>query len=285
MIYRISNQRLQSEIDFLLSDLATWQSNAHDAAGIRMYQVILLSSGNGELVYGVNRHRFSASCVLFVPAYQPFKINATETLTGSVIQFATDFFCIDHNHSEVGCQGLLFNNVYDSPYIRLNAGIEKELNELLGKITTEFNSQSKPDPELISTYIKLLLKISVREKKIQLNVDETSRSGTGKPLLLQLKLLIEQHFKTIKSPSAYASMLNISVKALGKLVKEHYGRTLTEMIQEKVIYEAKHQLFTSQKSIKEIAVYLGYDDPLYFSRIFKNGTSVSPEKYRQTIYY
>lgn len=268
-----------------MQNYAQWQATAPSTTANRTYHIFLLAKGSGKFMYEFNTHLFKAPCALFFAAYQPFKIQADEETAGTVIQFATDFFCIDHHHSEVSCQGLLFNNVYESPMIEVQGSIDTELTDVVRKIELEFEQQEQADAELVSTYIKVFLKIAVRAKKQQLSTLAIQQNLTDKPMLTRLRTLIELHYRETKSPSDYADKLNISTKALGKLVKENFGRTLTDMIQERVVYEAKHQLFTTDKSIKEIADYLGYEDPYYFSRLFKNVTSVSPEKYRQTIYY
>jgi AraC family transcriptional regulator, transcriptional activator of pobA len=284
MEYRVFNQTVKNETDFLLQKYDDWSRGSYNDSG-RMYQVLFLKKGTGTLTYEFNCYRVNAPCVLFISAYQPFRMEMSAQFNGDVLSFATDFFCIDHNHSEVGCQGLLFNNAYDAPYLTLNDPLLTEMDDLLDKIRKEFITQQTPDSDLISTYIKLFLKISVREKKQQVASEEQQTKNPDKPILARLKQLIEQHYRVCKSPSEYAGMLSISPKALGKLVKDNFGRTLTDMIRERVVYEAKYQLFNTDKSVKEIATGLGYDDPFYFSRLFKNVTSVSPEKYRQTIHY
>ena len=47
--------------------------------------------------------------------------------------------------------------------------------------------------------------------------------------------------------------------------------------------EAKRELYLTNKSVKEIAHDLGYDDEYYFSRFFKNNADVSPQMYRETV--
>lgn len=284
MEYRVFNQTIKNETDFLLQSFDDWCKGSNINSG-RMYQVLFLKTGAGTLTYEFNCHRIDSPCVLFIAAYQPFRIEALKPFGGEVLSFATDFFCIDHNHSEVGCQGLLFNNAYDAPYLPLTDPILSEMSDLTDKIRREFITQQLPDSELISTYIKLFLKIAVREKKRQIASEDVQEKNFDKPVITRIKQLVEQHYRACKSPSEYADMLSISPKALSKLVKDNFGRTLTDMIHERVVYEAKYQLFTTNKSIKEIATGLGYDDPFYFSRMFKNVTSVSPEKYRQTIHY
>ena len=55
------------------------------------------------------------------------------------------------------------------------------------------------------------------------------------------------------------------------------------MISERIIIEAKRELYLTNKSIKEIAYELGYEDEHYFSRFFKTNVDISPQMYRNTV--
>jgi len=287
----VSSLQIQNPIkpespDFILESLVENTSKIDYQLPSRMYVVVYMKEGEGEVKYDGNSFVFSAPCAFFFAAYQPFVISSATVMKGITLQFATDFFCIDHNHLEVGCQGLLFNNAYDTSYIKLSENNCQDLDELIQKIKNEMNSTDKVDADLVSTYLKLFLKLSVKEKKTQ-GFDESAQGNIviEKPLHHKLRQEIEANFKSIKSPSEYADRLNVSSKNLAKAVKQVYGKTITDLIQERVIFEAKSMLFKTDKSIKEIAVELGFEDPSYFSRLFKIVTTVSPEKYRESIHF
>lgn len=55
------------------------------------------------------------------------------------------------------------------------------------------------------------------------------------------------------------------------------------MISERIIIEAKRELYLTNKAIKEIAYELGYLDEYYFSRFFKTNADISPQMYRDTV--
>jgi AraC family transcriptional activator of pobA len=65
--------------------------------------------------------------------------------------------------------------------------------------------------------------------------------------------------------------------------KEYFQKTLTELISDRVIIEAKRQLYLSGKSVKEVAFELGFADEFYFSRFFKKNTGVSPVTFRARV--
>jgi AraC-like DNA-binding protein len=56
-----------------------------------------------------------------------------------------------------------------------------------------------------------------------------------------------------------------------------------EIIRERLISEAKRLLFYSDKSIKEIAYELGFEDAAHFSKFFKNYTNQNPSNVRKTL--
>lgn len=80
--------------------------------------------------------------------------------------------------------------------------------------------------------------------------------------------ILERSYTTIKRPAAYAEKLNISTNYLNECVKNTTGHSVSHQIQQRVILEAKRLLYHSGKSVKEIALELGYDDYPYFSRLF-----------------
>ncbi|CAM3650265.1 AraC family transcriptional regulator [Mucilaginibacter galii] len=96
------------------------------------------------------------------------------------------------------------------------------------------------------------------------------------------KQLIGKHYKTEKSPSAYASMLNISESYLNEALKKVTGFSVSYWITHEVMLEARRLLYYSEATAKQVAHELGYDDHTYFSRLFKNNTGSTPLAFRST---
>lgn len=100
------------------------------------------------------------------------------------------------------------------------------------------------------------------------------------PRLARFSMLIERHFKAEKLVTFYASELNLSANYLNILCKRNLGVPATQLIQQRVLLEAKRLLQSTDLSIKEIAFELGFVDHAYFSNFFKNQTSVTPSEFR-----
>ncbi|RFS16799.1 helix-turn-helix transcriptional regulator [Emticicia sp. C21] len=92
--------------------------------------------------------------------------------------------------------------------------------------------------------------------------------------------LLERNYTQLKRPTDYAQLLNISTPYLNECIKETTGHPVSYHIQQRIILEAKRLLYHSDKSVKEIAIALGYDDYPYFSRLFTKVTGMSALTFR-----
>lgn len=102
-------------------------------------------------------------------------------------------------------------------------------------------------------------------------------------ITLRFRELIEAHLAAEKSPSAYASMLNISEVYLNEAVRKTTGLSAGAYLRSRVIVQAKRLLAYTSMSAKEIAYSLGYGDYAYFSRLFRKSVGVSPSEYAKNL--
>lgn len=94
------------------------------------------------------------------------------------------------------------------------------------------------------------------------------------------KSALNHNFSVIKRPSEYAKRLNISTSYLNECVKITTGHSVSYHIQQRVILEAERLLYHSDKSVKEIAGEVGYDDYSYFIRLFTKIIGMTPLAFR-----
>lgn len=94
------------------------------------------------------------------------------------------------------------------------------------------------------------------------------------------KSILEHNYITVKKPAEYAQSLNVSAPYLNECVKKTTGYPVSYHIQQRIILEAKRLLYHSDKSVKEIASELGYDDYPYFSRLFNKVAGMTPLTFR-----
>ncbi|QXV63709.1 helix-turn-helix domain-containing protein [Mucilaginibacter sp. 21P] len=103
------------------------------------------------------------------------------------------------------------------------------------------------------------------------NAAGTGLSSNRKTQLSQsFKSLLTERYKTLKSPSAYAGLLNVSTAYLNEALKHTTGLPVSYWIIQALMLEAKRLLYYTNTTVKEIAFELGYEDHTYFSRLLKN---------------
>lgn len=112
------------------------------------------------------------------------------------------------------------------------------------------------------------------------NVPATYPVGRNGSLYRQFKVLLEQHYRTWKQTSVYAASLAISASHLNDTVKAVSGWTVSAHIQTRNILEAKRMLYTTDLTAGEIGFALGYEDPVYFGKLFKKHTQLTPQGFR-----
>lgn len=245
------------------------------------FSMLLVSKGEGSVLRDEARYAFGSSCLLCFSIYQPFLVKPQGKLEGILINFHPGFFCLFKHRNEVSCNGVLFNNLYDTPMVSLKSGEMRSLSLIVDQLTTEMQQRARPDQDVLISYLKIFLITASRIKMEQRQGEE--EPAKQPPALENLKNAIETHYKTLRSPGDYGELLHISPKALNKASKAHFNKTLTDLIAERLIIEAKRELYLTSKPVKEIAFELGFEDEFYFSRYFKKKVGVSPQIFRDTV--
>jgi AraC-like DNA-binding protein len=244
------------------------------------YSMILLLKGNTELTVDFSSYPIESKALLCLSPYQPYLIRTNSALKGVVLNFHPDFFCTYKHQNEIETEGTLFHNIYRAPFFTVTD--EQPLLELLKKMREEIESDMAAQHELLVSYLKIFLIKSIRIKMSMPEAENPNKNND--PRILQMLVdSIEQFYRNKHTPSDYAELLNITPNALAKVVKGYYKKTITELIAQRIIIEAKRELYLTSKPVKEVAYLLGYSDEYYFSRFFKKHTDVSPQQYRDTV--
>jgi AraC family transcriptional activator of pobA len=248
------------------------------------FSLIWIKEGNGKCKVDFTEFRFTENSLFSFSPYQPYMFTSETPIKGNAIYFHPDFFCIYKHHKEVSANGVLYNNIYHSPCTMVDETTAGKFKSLCDQIKSELQNPGLAQSELLVSYLKIFLITAARLKLEQQSAKPGYDPDSKEPLIMQkLKDAIELHFKTKHSPGEYAELLYITPKSLAKITKLHFNKTPGELISERIIIEAKRELYLTSKSVKEIARELGYEDEYYFSRFFKVNTEQSPQLYRETV--
>jgi AraC family transcriptional activator of pobA len=244
------------------------------------FTVASVAVGGGTFWADDGAHPFAGPCLLFATPYQHTRLAVDRPTRGTVVRFHANFLCLETYHHEVGCNGVLFNDPYGVPTVALDAAAAAEVSDLIGKVRRELAEEGLAQAEVLVSYMKVLLVLATR---LKLRGGAAAGSGPTRrpPLLDAFRDLVEAHYRTRHAPADYADLLGVTAKALGRVVREHLGRTPTDLIRDRVLKHARWELLHTLRPVKEVARELGFDDELYFSRVFRKATGLSPTAFRE----
>ena len=110
---------------------------------------------------------------------------------------------------------------------------------------------------------------------------EAGKNAYEQEMLIIVLQYIEEHYKDGEL-TILANQMGFELTWLSKLIKKVAGSTYTELVQQKRLNKACYLLKTTQLSIIDISLAVGYDNFSYFHRLFKQTFGVSPRTYRIT---
>ncbi|NOW97633.1 AraC family transcriptional regulator [Mucilaginibacter sp. SG564] len=136
---------------------------------------------------------------------------------------------------------------------------------------------------LIQANIELLLNYCSRFYDRQFY----SREKVNTDVVQQFEKLIKDYFagetpmnSGLPNVGYFASRMNLSPNYLSDLLHRFTGKTTQEHIHLEMVEKAKSLLWSTQKSVSEIAYTLGFEHPSHFTRLFKSKTGYAPSDYR-----
>lgn len=241
---------------------------------------ILLLQGSGKVRVDLVTYDFEGKIALFTTPYQMITFHTPDPLQATRLQFHGDFYCIEYHKKEVACNGLLFNNIYQQPYVNLEHAAFIEMDSILEKMILEIEQTDNYSTAVVRAYLQLILALCSKTKSKDTIFYE--QKNLHHPVM-KFKALLEKNFHKERRPSFYAGQMGLSANTFSKICKKHFLKTPSALIHERVILECKKWIHLSYKSMKEIAAELHFDDENYFSRYFKKHTGITPTAFREQV--
>src|SRR5664279_910307 len=149
------------------------------------FTLIWVMEGAGTVNADFDGYGFEANSLFTFAPYQPYVFTTTRPIKGIAIYFHFDFFCIHKHQKELELNGILYNNVYQPPFVKVDEHAAVTFKMLCEQIEAEMQNTALAQHELLVSYLKIFLITASRLKIEQQPAVAAMVKESKEPFILQ----------------------------------------------------------------------------------------------------
>ncbi|WP_417668049.1 helix-turn-helix domain-containing protein [Roseibium sp.] len=249
-----------------------WALEPHSHA--HLFQLLMISDGAGRLVSDDGEREILPGMVAFNPAGAMHGWTFSPETQGYVVSFTHDYLggrgedCSDAEKTALhAASNLVFQSEPDDV---------RRIVFCFEEMAREFDSGLRRR-DIFRPLLTLVLVQLFSHKPEVADLDRTPGFS-----LFRFRSLVEEYYRKERGPEFYAREMGMTTQRLNRYCRLFTDRTAAQTIRDRLILEARRLLAFSDLGITEIAYELGYDDPAYFSRVFRKEVGESPQEFRSS---
>ena len=245
------------------------------------YQIIWFRHGHGTHHVDFVDYPVSDNSIFFIAPGQIHSFDGVTDYEGVVIHFNASFMADEETSESVFLKYDVFN-AYDSlPFYKVSNEEAERLMVFVNEMNREYSLTGAFAHKDYMQYLLRLFLIRVQRCGERKAVPKLYVSCVANRTFVRFRQLLEQNFRKVHTVQEYAELLNISSRTLTKYVDQSAHRSPLQIINDRIVLEAKRLLCHSMLSIKEVGYQLGFEDPSYFVKFFKRLVGKMPSEFRK----
>ncbi len=242
------------------------------------HSCLIITAGAATMTIGYDTYTARAGELLFVPAGQVFSFGSDDENEGFLLHVHPNFL-LGRYVPDAPVDAFEFLTPWGNRIISPSDDIVDAVLVIGKRLLTVYREQGLTARPLLQSYLLALLG-EVAQGYVP--VSTTSQPAAYR-LTHAFKVLLTERIRRQHRVTDYASQLSISPNHLNKAVKEATGKSPTRWIDEALVLEAKVLLSQTASPVATIADQLGFNDPSYFSRLFRRYEGINPLDFRRLI--
>jgi AraC family transcriptional regulator, transcriptional activator of pobA len=243
------------------------------------YHIFWFQQGSPTHLVDFNPIKIKPNTLLFVNKDTVQRFDDKSTFGGKVILFTDSFFCKTEADTRFLRNNILFNDLFSVTQIQVKKQSTLFAN-LLQQMTDELqNTKDNFQADILQNLLHHFLLQAERERRKQHFTE--IKKGADLDYVMLFKDLLETNYKTQKQVNYYAKEMIITEKRLNQATTNILGKTPKQIIDDRILLEAKRMLVHTTKSVKEIGYDLGFDEPTNFIKYFKKHSTFTPSEFRE----
>ncbi len=232
------------------------------------FEVMYFISGEADLVCGSERYTARPGDFFIVNSNELHSIAGDSVNHHHIcLQISPQFF------SDVE-----FDNYIFKPYIQG----DEQIREYIEKIVGVWEAREPAYDIEVKSIAYSLIAYLIRNHVTDLLSDSATQMRRNKlKTMNEIVMHISQNYHTHMTTSSLAEEFHLTEQYFCNIFKKATGQTPIDYINSRRAQKAAVFLKTTDKSITDVALSVGFDSSHYFTRVFKKYMGVSPREYRK----
>ena len=255
------------------------QDAAHEPAHRHSFQeIIWIESGSGEQLIDDRKISLKRNTFYLIGQGQVHQFISGRDLKGYIIRFTNEFLPAAYLISSNNFNSSIIGRFVAYNQLQIAEEEKQEYTQVMQMLETEAELPEKAfgkENSIQQLLIYLLIKLERKARESRI-VHDNGVDGEERRVYSDFLSILESAYHKHHHLDHYASQVGLNKRRLSAIVRKLSGKTPKQVIIERLMNEAKRLLIYTDFSLKEITYLLGYNDPAYFCRIFKDQTGKSP---------
>lgn len=266
----LKDDNMQFEIRTLeqwaCNELSTRQADQDNG-----YRIIWVQKGDGIFKIDLQSLIIKENVVYFLCPGQICVFGAEDKPEGYYIYLSPEFIHLSDRRS-ISSFFTPKYNLFTVRSIQPDLELQKDLEDIMVKMLKELSFFTPSKLEILKGLFNIFIIYLSNGSELILGEERFDRESELAGAFFDL---LNNHYRTKKMVSEYASILYVSPNYLNRSVKKISGFAARYHIQQAIVVEAKRQAIYTGSTMKEVANFLGFKDYAHFSKFFKNNSGMN----------
>lgn len=238
------------------------------------YYLLFITSGKGTHTIDFKTYSVKSNLLFFMSPGQVHQWNIHPNTKGFTLFFDKELFTTQHFNIEK--EWPFFQTVFNDDAFLIPKHKQAELNNLFILVLKESLSTSNNQKHIVKNLVSALL------YKINdlVSVKTKSTNSHQFELIRRFELMIDKHYTDEHQLDFYANQLAISPNYLNAICKKTIDKSAKQLINERLILEAKRLLTHTSMPINALSDHLNFTSSSYFIRFFKKQEGITPQNFK-----
>lgn len=242
-----------------------------------LFQLFVLTKGQGQLLSGGLELNIAAPCLITIPADHLHGFRFESDIEGEVITLSDGFL---EGILKERPRILLETNQMALTTFEGSATSFNEILFVLAQLQRELIDENAEKDLAIRANFQLLF-LKLYRVRLQGTPIEFNPNHRNLAYFQSFKKLVKHSRQQPLRIKQYAAQLGITQMHLNRVCHAVAQESALKVVQRYTLGEAKKYLLNTSYSIAEIAYFLNFNDPAYFNRLFKKWVGVTPGEFRK----